>query len=59
LEVHPLNPWRRGAYRNSRGKRRSKIPAGNNIGKPFEVDLFEGSSDNSPPRSVKLSFQYP
>lgn len=52
----PTQPWRSGPYR-------VVIPttiedlAGNNIGKPFDVDLFE----NAPPRlagsTVKLSFE--
>ena len=52
----PLRPW-------SPGSHRLLVPttiedlAGNNIGKPFEVDLFEAVESPSQPTTVSLSFE--
>jgi hypothetical protein len=52
----PLNSWRRGSYRIVVQTTIEDL-AGNNIGKPFEVDLFEGVQRKLTAASVKLSFQ--
>ena len=52
----PTGPWRRGSYR-------LLVPAtiedlaGNNIGKPFEVDLVEPVQRNLTQSTVKLTFE--
>jgi hypothetical protein len=52
----PDNPWRRGQYKLVIQTTIEDL-AGNNIGKPFEVDLFEGVQQRLASPSVKLSFE--
>jgi hypothetical protein len=52
----PLGPWRRGSYRIVVQTTIEDL-AGNNIGKSFEVDLFEGVQRKLTAASVKLTFQ--
>jgi hypothetical protein len=52
----PLTSWRRGSYRIVVQTTIEDL-AGNNIGKSFEVDLFEGVQRQLTAASVKLSFQ--
>jgi hypothetical protein len=52
----PLTTWRRGSYRIVVQTTIEDL-AGNNIGKSFEVDLFEGVQRQLTAASVKLSFQ--
>jgi hypothetical protein len=52
----PSGPWRRGSY-NLVVQRTIEDLAGNNIGKPFEVDLFEGVERQLTNSSVKLTFE--
>ncbi len=49
----PTNPWHRGSYRLVVQTTIEDL-AGNNIGKPFEVDLFEGVQRRLTNSSVKL-----
>jgi hypothetical protein len=51
----PNNPWPRGAYKLVVQTTIEDL-AGNNIGKPFEVDLFEGVQRRLATPTVKLSF---
>lgn len=51
----PTNPWRRGAYQLLIQTRIEDL-AGNNIGKAFDVDLFEGTQNRQNPTTVKLAF---
>ncbi|MGH9834405.1 MAG: Ig-like domain-containing protein [Blastocatellia bacterium] len=52
----PDNPWRRGQYKLVIQTTIEDL-AGNNIGKPFEVDLFEGVQRSLASPTVKLSFE--
>jgi len=52
----PLSPWRRGQYKLVIQTTIEDL-AGNNIGKPFEVDLFEGVQRRLASPTVKLSFE--
>lgn len=52
----PDNVWRRGRYQLIIQTRLEDL-AGNNIGKPFEVDLFEGVERRLSTTTVKLSFE--
>jgi Big-like domain-containing protein len=52
----PATPWRRGPYKLIVQTTIEDL-AGNNIGKPFEVDLFEGVQRRLTPSTVKLPFQ--
>jgi hypothetical protein len=52
----PDNVWRRGRYQLIIHTTLEDL-AGNNIGKPFEVDLFEGVERRLPTTTVKLSFE--
>ncbi|HKQ73303.1 MAG TPA: Ig-like domain-containing protein [Blastocatellia bacterium] len=52
----PDNVWRRGRYQIIIQTTLEDL-AGNNIGKPFEVDLFEGVERRLSTSSVKLSFE--
>jgi len=52
----PANPWRPGTYQLVVPTTLEDL-AGNNIGKPFEVDLFEGVQRRLATPSVKLSFK--
>jgi hypothetical protein len=52
----PSRTWRRGSYRLSVQTTIEDL-AGNNIGKPFEVDLFEGVQKRLTTRVVRLPFQ--
>ena len=52
----PANPWRRGTYQLVVPTTLEDL-AGNNIGKPFEVDLFEGVQRRLATPSVKLPFE--
>lgn len=52
----PDNIWRRGRYQLIIHTTLEDL-AGNNIGKPFEVDLFEGVERRLPTTTVKLSFE--
>jgi hypothetical protein len=52
----PLAPWRRGAYRLLVQKTIEDL-AGNNIGKPFEVDLFDGIQRRLNTATVNLPFE--
>lgn len=51
----PLDPWQRGQYQLVIQTTLEDL-AGNNIGKPFELDLFEGVERRLSAKSVKLSF---
>lgn len=52
----PSNPWRRGTHQLVIPTTLEDL-AGNNIGKPFEVDLFEGVQRRLATPTVKLSFE--
>jgi hypothetical protein len=52
----PNNVWRHGRYQIIIQTTLEDL-AGNNIGKPFEVDLFEGVERRLSTTSVKLSFE--
>ena len=52
----PDNVWRRGRYQLIIHTTLEDL-AGNNIGKPFEVDLFEGVERRLSTTTVKLSFE--
>ncbi|MGH9755277.1 MAG: Ig-like domain-containing protein [Blastocatellia bacterium] len=52
----PDNVWRRGRYQIVIQTTLEDL-AGNNIGKPFEVDLFEGVERRLSTTTVKLSFE--
>ena len=52
----PDNVWRRGRYQLIIQNTLEDL-AGNNIGKPFEVDLFEGPEQRLSATTVKLSFE--
>jgi hypothetical protein len=52
----PDNVWRRGRYQLIIQTTLEDL-AGNNIGKPFEVDLFEGPERGLSTTAVKLSFE--
>jgi len=52
----PTTPWRRGVYRLVVPTTLEDL-AGNNIGKPFEVDLFEGVQRRVATPTVKLPFK--
>jgi hypothetical protein len=52
----PSNPWRRGPHKLVIQTTIEDL-AGNNIGKPFEVDLFEGVERRLSTSTVKLSFE--
>jgi hypothetical protein len=52
----PTRSWRRGAYKLAVQTTIEDL-AGNNIGKPFEVDLFEGVQRRQDRSTVKLSFE--
>lgn len=51
----PVDAWQRGQYQLVIQTTLEDL-AGNNIGKPFEVDLFEGVERRLSAKSVKLSF---
>jgi hypothetical protein len=52
----PGSPWTRGVYRLVVQTTIEDL-AGNNIGKPFEVDLFEGVQRRLTTSTVKLPFE--
>jgi len=52
----PTNPWRSGTYQLLVPTTLEDL-AGNNIGKPFEVDLFEGIQRRLATPTVKLLFE--
>jgi hypothetical protein len=52
----PDTVWRRGRYQLIIQTTLEDL-AGNNIGKPFEVDLFEGVERRLSTKTVKLSFE--
>jgi hypothetical protein len=52
----PTNPWHSGTYRLVAPTTLEDL-AGNNIGKPFEVDLFEGVQRSLATPTVKLPFE--
>jgi hypothetical protein len=52
----PDNVWRRGRYQLIIHTAVEDL-AGNNIGKPFEVDLFEGVERRLSTTTVRLSFE--
>jgi hypothetical protein len=52
----PDTVWRRGRYQLIIQTTLEDL-AGNNIGKPFEVDLFEGVGRRLSTTTVKLSFE--
>jgi hypothetical protein len=52
----PDTVWRRGRYQIIIHTTLEDL-AGNNIGKPFEVDLFEGVEQRLSTKTVKLSFE--
>jgi len=52
----PANPWRPGTYQLVVPTTLEDL-AGNNIGRPFEVDLFEGVQRRIATPTVKLSFK--
>lgn len=52
----PDTVWRRGRYQLIIHTTLEDL-AGNNIGKPFEVDLFEGAGRRLSTTTVKLSFE--
>lgn len=51
----PNSPWRRGSYKLVIQTTIEDL-AGNNIGKPFDVDLFEGVQKRLSTSTVKLAF---
>lgn len=51
----PAKPWQRGNYRVSVATTIEDL-AGNNIGKPFDVDLFAGASRRVTAESVDMPF---
>lgn len=51
----PSQPWKPGAYR-LRVQNIIEDLAGNNIGKPFEVDLAEGNRPRPPAETITLDF---
>lgn len=52
----PAEPWQAGAYQVLVQSTIEDL-AGNNIGKPFEVDLAEGNRPRNPARTIALPFQ--
>jgi len=52
----PAKRWTTGPYRLVIGTTIEDL-AGNNVGKPFEVDLFETTDRRLPGESVKLAFE--
>ncbi len=52
----PDNPWRQGQYKLVIQTTIEDL-AGNNIGKPFEVDLFEGVQRHLSSPTVRLTFE--
>jgi hypothetical protein len=52
----PSGPWRRGAYKLVIQTTLEDL-AGNNIGKPFDVDLFEGVQRRITTSDVKIPFE--
>ena len=52
----PANPWRSGTYQLLVPTTIEDL-AGNNIGKPFEIDLFEGVQRRLATPAVKLPFE--
>jgi hypothetical protein len=52
----PTRPWRRGSYRLVIQTTIEDL-AGNNIGKPFDVDLFEKIEKRVVSRSVEVAFE--
>jgi hypothetical protein len=52
----PGNPWRRGTHRLVIQTTLEDL-AGNNIGKPFDVDLFEGVQRRLTTSNVKIPFE--
>ena len=56
LAFTPDNIWRHGRYQIIIQNTLEDL-AGNNIGKPFDVDLFEGVERRLPTKTVKLSFE--
>jgi hypothetical protein len=52
----PNSPWRRGAYKLVIQTTLEDL-AGNNIGKPFDVDLFEGVQRRLTTSTVEVSFE--
>src|SRR5262245_17514915 len=52
----PDNVWRRGRYQLIIQTTLEDL-AGNNIGKPFDVDLFEGAERRLSATTIKLSFE--
>jgi hypothetical protein len=52
----PVIPWRRGSYKLVIQTTLEDL-AGNNIGKPFDVDLFEGVQRRLTSSTVELSFE--
>jgi len=52
----PETPWKRGMYRIVIDTALEDL-AGNNIGKPFEVDLFEDIDRTLRKKSVSIDFQ--
>jgi hypothetical protein len=52
----PANPWRPGTYQLVVPTTLEDL-AGNNIGRPFEVDLFEGVQRRIATPTVKLPFE--
>jgi hypothetical protein len=54
-EFTPVEPWQAGGYHIAIQTTLEDL-AGNNIGKPFEVDLFEGVKRHIETQSLKLPF---
>ena len=54
-EFTPVQPWAAGGYHIAIQTTLEDL-AGNNIGKPFEVDLFEGVKRHIETQSIKLPF---
>ncbi|MBI3414991.1 MAG: hypothetical protein HY043_06660 [Verrucomicrobia bacterium] len=54
----PTDPWQRGSHKLVVQTTLEDL-AGNNIGKPFEVDLFEGVQRQPVHSTVKLPFEVP
>ena len=52
----PNDPWRRGAYKVLIETTIEDL-AGNNIGKPFEVDIFEGVQRQLTNPTTELVFE--
>jgi hypothetical protein len=52
----PATPWKRGTYQLVVTKTIEDL-AGNNIGKPFEVDLFERVDSGRQEDTVELKFE--